>query len=87
MKYIINANYGGYAVPEEVEQMLDCGRYPNGDNERTDPRFIEWVETHKGQTDLKVVEIPDEATDWELDEYDGFEGIIAVVDGKIRHIG
>lgn len=35
---------------------------------------------------LKVVEIPDEATDWEIDEYDGSESIIYVVDGKIQHI-
>ena len=35
---------------------------------------------------LKVVEIPDEATDWKIDEYDGSESLIYVVDGKIQHI-
>lgn len=35
---------------------------------------------------LMVVEIPDNATDWELDEYDGLESIIYVADGKIHHI-
>jgi hypothetical protein len=35
---------------------------------------------------LKVVEIPEEATDWELNEYDGLESITYVVDGKLHHI-
>lgn len=35
---------------------------------------------------LKVVEIPDEATDWEIDVFEGNESIIYVVDGKIQHI-
>ena len=35
---------------------------------------------------LKVVEIPEEATDWEINEYDGLESITYVVDGKLHHI-
>jgi hypothetical protein len=31
------------------------------------------------------VAIPDEATDWELDEYDGFERVTYVVGGKLYH--
>lgn len=86
MKFIINAAYGGYCVPQQVWQILGCGPYDDWANVRTDPYFVEWVETHRGQTDLRVVEIPNEATDWELNEYDGLESIIAVVDGKIVHI-
>jgi hypothetical protein len=84
MKMIINAAYGGYCIPDEVRCW---GLPPDTENEhRTDPRFIEWVEEQK-DNDLVVVEIPDNATDWELEEYDGWESIIAVVGGKIIHIG
>lgn len=41
------------------------------------------VKTFEGR--LEVVEIPEEATDWEIDEYDGQESITYVVDGKIYH--
>lgn len=34
---------------------------------------------------LEIAEIPDEAMDWKLDEYDGLESVTYVVDGKIYH--
>ena len=61
------------------------------EDQRTNPILIEMVERDAGAAngrcaELKVVEIPDNATDWELDEYDGAESIIYVTDGKIHHI-
>ena len=35
---------------------------------------------------LVVKEIPDNATDYMITEYDGAEGIIYVVDGKLEEI-
>ena len=35
---------------------------------------------------LKVVEVPESATDFTLDEYDGWERIIYVVDGKLNFV-
>ena len=35
---------------------------------------------------LEVVEIPDNTTDYEFDEEDGYESIIYVVDGKIHYL-
>ena len=57
---------------------------------RTDPRLVEYVEAHPKEEDrhgcslLKVVDIPDNATDWFITEYDGVETVYYVVDGKIR---
>ena len=34
---------------------------------------------------LKVVEIPDNFTDYEINDYDGVETLIYVIDGKIYH--
>ena len=65
-----------------VEKEMDANPRKTGF-----PLFNEYKKTVSGLcARLKVVEIPDEATDWEIDEYDGSESIICVVDGKIRHI-
>lgn len=84
MKYVINGTWGGYSVPDEVCAVLGCKRYD--ENVRTNSTFVDWVLAHSGTTDLEVVEIPKEATDWELEEYDGLESIIAVINGKIVHL-
>lgn len=84
MKYVINGTWGGYSVPDEVRAVLGCNRYD--ENVRTNPTFVNWVLAHSDTTDLEVVEIPKEATDWELEEYDGLESIIAVINGKIVHL-
>ena len=34
---------------------------------------------------LKVIEIPDNATDWDIEDYDGIERIVYVVDGKLNY--
>lgn len=85
MKYVINATYGGFKVPAEVCEALNCDRWADNDEVRTSKELIEWVKNHSYE-DLAIVEIPDNATDWELDEYDGWESIIAVIDGKIVHL-
>lgn len=84
MYYVINGSYGGYQVPAEVRTMLDCDMFD--EEVRSNFQFVRWVMEHPHATDLEVVEIPEYATDWELDEYDGFESIIAVVDGHIVHL-
>lgn len=35
---------------------------------------------------LEVVSIPNEVTDYEINEYDGMESIICVIDGKLYHL-
>ena len=83
MYYVINSAYGGYEVPAEVCAMLGCDIFD--EEVRSNFQFVRWVMEHP-EGDLEVVEIPEYATDWELDEYDGFESVIAVVNGKIVHL-
>lgn len=81
MKMVINADYGGYGygVAEQYEDLVNK-------NDRFSAELIEFVETHPNECgDLAVINIPDEATDWELDEYDGWESVIYVLNGKIVH--
>lgn len=96
MKMVLNNSYGGFNIPRELFEVLGCREfgigYEGGQAKlRREPALIEWVESHKGDAsfgyaELAVIDIPEEATDWEISEYDGMEHIIAVIDGKIEHL-
>ena len=56
------------------------------EGDRFNTELVEFVETHPNECgDLAVVIIPEEATDWEMDECDGWESVIYVLNGKIVH--
>ena len=83
MKMVINANYGGFGL-DVAEQYEDWVRGFEGDRFNTE--LVEFVETHPDECgDLAIVIIPEEATDWEMDEYDGWESVIYILNGKIIH--
>ena len=83
MKMVINANYGGFGL-DVAEQYKGWVR--SFERDRFNAELVEFVETHPDECgDLAVVIIPEEATDWEMDEYDGYESVIYVLDGKIIH--
>lgn len=89
MKYVINVCYGGFGLKREYLEEL--GFECDWQVDRADKRLIEMVETLGNEiadafADLKVVEIPDDATDWRLDEYDGTETITYVKNGKMYDI-
>lgn len=87
MKMIINDCFGGFGVRQEVLDELELNGFSE-EELRTAARLIEEIENGKDVSDdyaeLKVVEIPDESTDYYLDEYDGLESVIYVVDGKLN---
>lgn len=89
MKIVVNKCYGGFGFSDKACEMLGLkSRFAYV--ERTDPAVIACVE-QLGQAAsgscarLEIVEIPDTATDWEVEEYDGAESVMYVVDGKIHH--
>lgn len=74
MKIIINRTWGG--ISNEAAEN------------RTNPDFIKSVEdgTHQSEDSfelLQVVEIPDNASDWAIYDYDGMEHVIFVLDGRL----
>lgn len=89
MKIVINACYGGFSLSEEAVNALGL-RNSHDYVARNDEKLIELIESGVNCSGrfakLEVVEIPDEATDWEISEYDGSEEVICVVDGTIYHI-
>lgn len=95
MKYVIcsglggNARFGGFSVSQEWCKAHGYN-YCSDSKLRTDAKLIAAIENgedvNSGCVGLKVIEIPDNATDWELNKHYGRESIICVVNGKIRHL-
>lgn len=85
MKIVLNKAYGGFETPKEFDDFCEKFNYTPDEDIYTDPVLIQMVLRGCSNFDLRVVEIPDEATDWEVNEYDGFETITYVVNGKLGH--
>ena len=87
MKIAINKCYGGFGLSKEARAMLPKDMY-RWDMDRTDPRLIEVIEKLGEEANgefarLAIFDIPEDATDYQIWEYDGAETLIYVVDGKI----
>ena len=89
MKFVLNKCYGGFDLSEEAQEILGQADF---EIRRDDPDLLALIEEKGIQfvqgkyAKLKVVEIPESATDFTLDEYDGWERIIYVVDGKLNFV-
>lgn len=86
MKVVINECFGGFAVSDFAMEKLGI-KSPFA-VDRTDERLISLIEEFGSEkisasfADLQIEEIPDDATDWWVDEYDGAETLCYVKDGK-----
>ena len=83
MKIVVNADFGGfgYGVSKEYEGCVFAY-----ENDRANPELVAFVENHPDDCgDLAIMTIPDNATDWDIQEYDGNENLIYVVNGKIYY--
>ena len=89
MKIVVNRCYGGFGlsaeaclrykelggeIPEQGGCVLDYTL------DRTDPLLVQVVEemgaaANSFYADLEVVEVPDDVTNWRIDEYDGNEWV------------
>jgi hypothetical protein len=89
MKIAVNKSYGGFILNEQQTELIspyvDEDFFYDVDYKtelRTNEHLIKAIE--QIPSTIKVVEIPDNATDWIINEYDGFESVYYVVDGKIK---
>ena len=85
MKFVLNKCFGGFNLSDWAVEQLGCS-----EPYRDDPEFITLVTNHGKKVSgehaaLVVVEIPDNATDYDIDEYDGLETITYVVNGKLNY--
>lgn len=92
MKVIYNACFGGFGFSKEAERFFQKNNVSDTDlltfeEERTNPIRVKYVEEHSDKASwewaqLEIAEIPDDATDWWIDEYDGAESVYYVQNGK-----
>lgn len=87
MKIVINCCYGGFCLSDECARSLGVDCFEAA---RDYLPLVEAVEKDAKRcaglySELKIAEIPDEATDWIIQDYDGLENVIYVIDGKIHH--
>jgi len=86
MKIVYNSDYGGFSWPYEICQKFGIHGNDYDHDNRTNPDIIAALEEYlsrRHDTDLCVADIPDEATDWMVYDYDGVETIYYVLDGMI----
>lgn len=86
MIILANRTYGGYVHTLECAEYFGMeSRYECTEEyeDRTNPDFINFYHTHN-RGDIGFCYVPDEATDWNLMEYDGMEWVIYVLDGKLH---
>lgn len=87
MKVVINRCFGGFGVSDAV--LARIGQKYDWELDRSDPALIAAIEevgleaSASRFAELEIVEVPDSATDWRIDDYDGMESITCVVDGKL----
>ncbi len=97
MTFILNKCYGGFSLSQFAIDKLGLKSHSYGyDFDNSNSQMVNALasliaefgsEKCSGScAKLRVVEIPDCATDYQIDEYDGFETIIYVVDGKIYRV-
>jgi len=91
MLFVLNKCYGGWSLSDwAVEQLGVEDNYPlmsEVDVDKLAQLINEYgsakVSGHSAK--LKVVEVPDTCTDYEINEYDGIECVTYVVNGKLYH--
>lgn len=87
MKLVINPSYGGFDINEKWKAE-NCGKNCKEDCRKC-AKLISAIEDRENvngnYSRLAVVDFPDEATDYEILDYDGSESLLYVLDGKIRY--
>ena len=90
MKIVINKCFGGFSVNDNIVKMLNLESRYDLEDDRTNVKLIELIESGEDvngdYSNLAVVEIPDDATDYMINEYDGYENVLYVLDGKIKRV-
>ena len=90
MKMVLNKSFGTFSLSSDACAALNLSS-PYDDIDRNDDKLVKVVsemgpKANGRSSILKVVEIPSNATDFMINDYDGFETVIYVVDGKLHKI-
>ena len=88
MKMVLNTRYGGFSLSKKAMELLGTTDEYEYDDDRTNAKLVDVVETLGDEANghfahLRVVDIPDDITDYRITQYDGLETVLYVLDGKI----
>lgn len=93
MTFVLNKCYGHFGLSTFATKSL--GLASDYDFNRNDSLMVDALASlicefgskrcSDNYAQLKVVEIPDNFTDYEIKEYDGIEIVTYVIDGKLYH--
>ena len=92
MKIVLNECYGGFGLSDFGAKILGTHNPERemsfGNGNAMHETLAALVEKFGAQlngefANLEVFEIPDDVTDWEIDDYDGYESLLYVRNGKI----
>lgn len=90
MVFVLNKCYGGFSLsPFAVERLGVSSPYADLNSLQIDALAALIIEYGSekcsgSHAKLEVIEVPDTITDWMIQEYDGIEELIYVLDGKIN---
>ena len=79
MIILANKTWGGYRNTDEFVKHFGIDFGP-----RDNPEYVEFYQTHD-RGDIGFCYIPDDATDWDIMEYDGKEWVVYVLNGKLNY--
>lgn len=93
--YFESRREGGAHPSDEVNEIQEFIKQFNDYSYRSDNRFIQLMETHCNKDCYKILDLPNETTDWAIEEVQGtlcydiqsveYERIIYVVNGKLNY--
>lgn len=102
MKILLNGCYGGFGLSDKVFERLprktvefiedNAWRESTKRKLRTDDNILKTIyavgleNASSDYADIYIANIPDNATDWMIEEYDGVEILYYVADGKIHRV-
>ena len=88
MKIVVNKCFGGFDVNGDTMERLNLDNPYELEDDRTNAGLINLIESgvnvNTDFSNLEVVEIPDDATDYMINGYDGYESVLYVLNGKIK---
>lgn len=89
MKFVLNKCFGGYSVSEFAQKEIGSEYSDPDRDEAVTTKLIELIEKYGSEAisgrnaKLTIVEIPDTVTDYDYYDYDGYETLISVQDGRL----
>lgn len=90
MYILLNRDWGGFGFNENFSKKYGIARLLS-DSGRADPDIIKAVieygidNVNDSFSKIRLYWIPDDATDYDINNYDGMESIVYVMNGKLRY--